>query len=205
MERLICSNERTAQLDRKAADLYNEALKGGKGGREELRSSQRAFLKSRDSVCPRDPDPSACLEREYNARISQLESILAAPGPGGRPGLQAGPPGLMKFEGAGGAQTLEINCSETQCKATAQSARINEAGGAVSGCEFAGYSAAGDVDMAFGSGHQVHFRDNNGFLAVTLSQDQAVLEEIGPDYSILREEYCGGLGWFDFGDPLYRK
>ncbi len=73
----ICSNFALAQLDRQLNDMYNAARERlGPDRQEELRDSQRAWLRER-SACGRDVK---CITRLYQRRIPEL-STVAAPEP----------------------------------------------------------------------------------------------------------------------------
>lgn len=73
VERLICSDDELAELDRSLADLYAVLLKNTPpGGQKQLKAEQRGWIKGRDD-CWKSEDLRDCVANEYRLRIDELK------------------------------------------------------------------------------------------------------------------------------------
>ena len=73
-ERMICGNYELGQAEARVATLYDWATAlTAMGQRAEIQDAQRAFLKTRDA-CKAN---LRCLRSAYEARIGELETVLA--------------------------------------------------------------------------------------------------------------------------------
>lgn len=70
-EHAICGNEDLAQLDRRIAEAYAQALAVSGEARSSVVSSQRQWIRTRDSQCRGDVD---CLNKMMVNRVSQLKN-----------------------------------------------------------------------------------------------------------------------------------
>lgn len=78
-EKLVCSDEQLAQLDRETARLYGLAIKGSQvsGERKKhLKAYQRGWIKGRDE-CWKEPEQKACVRDSYAIRIYELRQGYA--------------------------------------------------------------------------------------------------------------------------------
>lgn len=74
IEEMICNDSGLAELDRKLADVYSEALrKTPKGQSATLKAEQRGWIKGRND-CWKKADKRACVEEEYKRRIAELQA-----------------------------------------------------------------------------------------------------------------------------------
>jgi uncharacterized protein YecT (DUF1311 family) len=89
-ERVVCASPELAAADRELNRRYGEALaRLGAAGRRQLRTSQRAWLAFRDSVCPvvdgaalpSGRSPQTCLEARLVQRGSELSEAVRRIGP----------------------------------------------------------------------------------------------------------------------------
>lgn len=88
-QKLICAEGMLSQLDDQLARAYDTALQAlSSEGKPLLRAGQQSWLAMVRQVCPTempakaDPDelPGACLAREYNSRLAQLDHAILAVG-----------------------------------------------------------------------------------------------------------------------------
>mgnify|MGYP002625337296 CR=1 FL=1 len=78
-EKLVCSDEQLAALDRETARLYGLAVKGPQVSGERknhLKAYQRGWIKGRDE-CWKAPDKRACVRDSYAIRIYELRQGYA--------------------------------------------------------------------------------------------------------------------------------
>lgn len=89
-EKLICAEPVLSQLDDQLAYAFNGALQVlSPEGKSLLREGQRSWLALVRRVCPTvapakaesDDLPTACLAREYNSRLTQLDHAILTAGP----------------------------------------------------------------------------------------------------------------------------
>ena len=73
-EHAICRDEELARLDREIAEAYAQALSTSGESRPKLVSSQKQWLRARDSQCSEN---KACLKQALDERIAQLHAISA--------------------------------------------------------------------------------------------------------------------------------
>lgn len=74
IEKLICSDEGLASLDRQLADVYREA--GRKTANEHppvLKAEQRGWIKGRNE-CWKSEEKRHCIEENYRLRIAELQA-----------------------------------------------------------------------------------------------------------------------------------
>lgn len=78
-EKLVCSDEQLAALDRETARLYKLAVNGKQVSAErknQLKAYQRGWIKGRDE-CWKAPDKRACVRDSYAIRIYELRQGYA--------------------------------------------------------------------------------------------------------------------------------
>jgi len=80
VERTICASDRLSELDMDLATEYARMLKVLTGDAEKaLNTEQRKWWAER-GTCQKQPDPGACLEQRYQARIAALTGRADYPG-----------------------------------------------------------------------------------------------------------------------------
>jgi len=85
VEKTICASDRLSELDMDLATEYARMLKVLTGDAEKaLNSEQRKWWAER-GTCQKQPDPGACLEKRYQARITELTGRADYPGDQPRP------------------------------------------------------------------------------------------------------------------------
>lgn len=89
-EKLICADDALSQLDDQLARSFDAALHTlSPEGKSLLRAGQRSWLTLVRSICPTevpakiasDDLPAACIAREYNSRLAQLDHAVLTVGP----------------------------------------------------------------------------------------------------------------------------
>lgn len=89
-ERLICGSATLRSADARLGRAYRRSLaRLGPQGQAQLRLSQRAWIRFRDSVCLPRPagaseyfrTPATCLEIRYSERLSEMEKSVRKVGP----------------------------------------------------------------------------------------------------------------------------
>jgi len=78
-EKLVCSDDQLAALDRETARLYGLAVKGKQVSGErkkQLKAYQRGWIKGRDE-CWKEPEQKACVRDSYAIRIYELRQGYA--------------------------------------------------------------------------------------------------------------------------------
>ena len=85
VEKTICASDRLSELDMDLATEYARMLKVLTGDAEKaLNTEQRKWWAER-GTCQKQPDPGACLEKRYQARITELTGRADYPGDQPRP------------------------------------------------------------------------------------------------------------------------
>jgi uncharacterized protein YecT (DUF1311 family) len=76
IEHTICADKALSAQDLALNELYNRIRLGSgtTAAREELRTLQRSWLKSRDRLCADAPDVAACLTDQYTAQYDRLSN-----------------------------------------------------------------------------------------------------------------------------------
>ncbi len=73
VEKLICSDDGLAELDRSLAELYAVVLNNTPPGEQKLlKAEQRGWIKGRDD-CWKSDDLRDCVANEYRLRIDELK------------------------------------------------------------------------------------------------------------------------------------
>jgi uncharacterized protein len=84
IEEMICKDPGLSALDRKLASVYAAATKKAVGQHPPvLKAEQRGWVKGRDD-CWKSDDKHACVQREYERRIAELQAryrLVEATGP----------------------------------------------------------------------------------------------------------------------------
>src|SRR5215470_4377253 len=107
VEKTICANDRLSELDMDLATDYARMLKVVTGDAEKALSvEQRKWWAERGS-CQRQADPSACLEKRYQARIAELTGRADYPGEQSRPREEFSE-ALIKEAGKGWSQRASL-------------------------------------------------------------------------------------------------
>jgi uncharacterized protein YecT (DUF1311 family) len=85
VEKTICASDRLSELDMDLATEYARMLKVLSSDAEKaLNTEQRKWWAER-GTCQKQPDPGACLEKRYQARITELTGRADYPGDQPRP------------------------------------------------------------------------------------------------------------------------
>lgn len=132
LDRLVCSDDELAALDRHEAELYRAALAHAPY-RRDFAAEQHWWLKARTDICPlalrrvsprKSPpvwkpfiaaEPVSCLKEAYQSRIAQLE---AADRPGGRQSESSGLPtdGIRRYAASKGQAAISLFLSRTSLR-----------------------------------------------------------------------------------------
>ena len=107
VEKTICASDRLSELDMELAMDYARMLKVLSGdGEKTFTSEQRKWWAER-GTCQKDADPSGCLERRYQARITALTLRPDYPGDQPRPREEFSE-ALIKEAGKGWSQNMSV-------------------------------------------------------------------------------------------------
>jgi uncharacterized protein len=107
VEKTICASDRLSELDMDLAMDYARMLKVLSGdGEKAFTAEQRKWWGTRGE-CQKEPDPSGCLARRYQARIAELTSRPDYPGDQPRPRDEFSE-ALIKEAGKGWSQNMSV-------------------------------------------------------------------------------------------------
>jgi uncharacterized protein len=107
VEKTICASERLSELDMDLAADYARMLKVLSGDGEKAFSAEQRKWWAERGTCQKQPDPSGCLEKRYQARIGELTSRPDYPGEQPRPREEFSE-ALIKEAGKGWSQQASL-------------------------------------------------------------------------------------------------